>query len=117
MKLNTVGCIIAILLLHESCNYRKPSKARLENITGISLSDSIIVTQDLFEESGPDYGLFYKVILNKKECQEISEIIDASEGWVQEGGTWKFYKTVDGTIYNITFTIDECFIFYREELL
>jgi hypothetical protein len=100
-----------------SCNYRTPSEIRFEKITKISLPDSITILQDRFEESGPDYGLFYIVVLKENDCEKILKLIKASSDWDKDGNKWKFYKTVNGIIYNIVFSVEECQISYYEDLI
>jgi len=117
MKLKFTFSIVSILILCNSCDYRTPSKNRFENITKIELTDSIIVIQDRFEDSGPDYGLFYKFTFNESDCLDFKSKIQQSEVWIKEGGDFKFYKTVDGIIYNITFSTEECQISYYEDLI
>ena len=117
MKLNRFLLLLMISFLFYSCNYRTPSKVRFEKITRIQLSDSITVIQDRFENSGPDYGLFYKVTLNQNDCDTILKLIRESNDWKEVGNKWKFYKTQNGTIYNIIFFKDECLISYNEDLI
>ena len=75
------------------------------------------MTEDRFEESGPDYGLFYKVSLSKSDCLEMCNKIRKSKDWTEDEEVWRFYKAVDGTIYNITFYPDMCRFSYIEELI
>jgi hypothetical protein len=117
MSLKIAISIISILILFNSCDYRTPSKDRFENITKIELTDSINVIQDRFEDSGPDYGLFYKFTLNDINCLDLKSKIERSKDWVKKGNEWTFYKTVNGTIYNITFSIEKCQISYNEDLI
>lgn len=109
--------LFAVLVLLNSCDYRRSSKDRFEEITQIELPDSIKVLQDRFEESGTDYGLFYKVSLNQKNCLEMLGKIQKSNGWVEKQNEWTCYKTVDGIIYNITFSIENCQIVFNEDLI
>ena len=117
MKLNTFYWALVISVLLNSCNYRTPSKDRFEKITKISLPNSINVTYDRFEESGPDYGLFYKVSLNQTDCLEILDKIEKSNEWIKKSNEWTFNKTIDGIIYNISFSVKECQITYDEILI
>jgi hypothetical protein len=43
--------------------------------------------------------------------------MEESEGWINKDGVWTFYKTVDGLIYNITFSEKECEVSYNEDLI
>lgn len=117
MKLKSLCVLILTLVLLNSCDYRTPSKDRFEKITKIELSDSINVTEDRFESAGPDYGLFYKFGLNENDCLGFKSKMKESEGWINKDGVWTFYKTVDGIIYNITFSGKECEISYNEDLI
>lgn len=117
MNIKLTISLISILILCDSCDFRTPSKERFENITKIELTDSINVIQDRFEDSGPDFGLFYKFTFNESDCLAFKSKIQQSEDWIQEGGEFKFNKTVDGIIYNITFSIQECQISYYEDLI
>ena len=106
-----------ICVFINSCNYRTPSKIRFEKITKISLSDSITITEDRFEDSGPDYGLFYKVILEENECAKILKFISESKDWKKDENKWRFYKREDGIIYDIAFSEYDCQISYSEDLI
>lgn len=117
MNLKITISIISVLFLLNSCDYRTPSKDRFENITKIELTDSINVIQDRFEESGPDYGLFYKFTLNDTDCLELKTKIEQSNEWEKKDSEWTFYKTVNGIIYNITFPFEDCQISYNEDLI
>jgi hypothetical protein len=117
MRLNRLLSFLTILLLLNSCDYRTPSKERFEKITKISLPNPITVIQDRFEESGPDYGLFYKVTLNQNDCISILNLIQVSNDWKKNDHKWEFYKTENGIIYNIVFSKNECQISYNEELI
>ncbi|WP_340153373.1 hypothetical protein [uncultured Marivirga sp.] len=81
------------------------------------MSDSITVIEDIFQESGPDYGLSYKVSLTKNECLILIDEVQKSPDWEQEGSEFEFYKTIDGIIYNITFSSKECIITYYEDMV
>ncbi len=117
MKTVKIYSIVIIILLLNSCNYRTPSKVRFEKITGVELSDSIKVIEDRFEESGPDYGLSYKISISKKDCVELTENIEKSKDWTKDGNVWRFHKTIDGITYDIVFSVVECLISYYEELI
>lgn len=117
MKTVKIYWIVMITLMLNSCNYRTPSKERFEKVTGIELSDSIKVIEDRFEESGPDYGLTYKISISKKDCIKQFEIIKKSKDWIKNGNSWRFYKTIDGIMYDIVFSVDKCQISYDEELI
>ena len=117
MKKVKIYWIVIITLLLNSCNYRTPSKVRFEKITGIELSDSIKVIEDRFEGSGPDYGLYYKISISKKDCVELFKNIEKSKDWIKDGNLWQFNKSIDGITYDIVFSVDECKISYNEELI
>lgn len=109
--------IFIVILFISSCNYRTPSDIRFERTTGIELSDSIIVLQDRFEESGPDYGLYYEFKLFDKDCKKIKRTVSKSKDWKEIEKGWEFHKTIDGIIYMISFSRTDCKIIYREELI
>jgi len=115
-SLNTL-IIFLIIVFFSSCNYRTPSNIRFTRTTGIELSDSIIVIEDRFEESGPDYGLFYEFKIQEKECMEIINSMSNSKDWKETEIGWEYYKTIDGIIYIISFSKHDCKIIYREELI
>lgn len=117
IKLINLFALIPTIILLNSCNYRTPSKDRFEKITKIKISNSIKVTEDRFESSGPDYSLFFKFYLIESYCLNFKSQIIKSEEWIKKNNSWDFYKTVDGTIYNITFSLQECQITYREDLI
>lgn len=98
-----------------ACNYRTPSKERFENNTDINLPNSIVVIEDRFEESGPDYGLFYEFQTDATNCLEILEYLKESNDWKKIGK--EFRKTQDGIIYFISITTNENKVVYREELI
>lgn len=108
---------ISIMLLMNSCNYRTPSKIRFEKNVGIDLPDSLTIIQDRFEESGPDFGLYYEFQLDEKNCLEFIEKINKSNEWERTKNGWKFRKSDDGIIYSVFFSNDDCEIFYTEELI
>jgi len=109
--------VLIIVFSFGACNYSTPSDVRFEKTTGIFLTDSITILQDRFEESGPDYGLYFEFKLKENDCIEIMEIISKSKDWEKIDNGWKLYKTDDGIIFNISFSIDDCKIIYREELI
>lgn len=115
MKLVKFYWITLIFLLLSSC--RTPSKERFQKITGIELSDSITVIEDKFEESGPDFGLSYIILISKNDCIAISNFIENSDEWRKDGKNWKFHTTKNGITYDIVFSIDECKISYYENLI
>ena len=116
MKLIIIPALLFSLFIFNSCD-RTPSRNRFETITKIELTDSINVIHDRFEDSGPDYGLFYKFKLNENDCLDLQSKIQQSDDWEKQEGNWTFYKTVDGIIYNITFSIQDCQISYQEDLI
>jgi len=107
--------MVLILVLLSSC--RTPSKARFEKITGIELSDSITVFEDKFEESGPDYGLTYIILISTKDCSELSKELENSKEWRQNGSNWEFHETINGITYDIVFSVSEHKITYNENLI
>lgn len=109
--------IIIISLFLNSCDYRTPSNVRFEKITKIALPNSMKVIQDIFEESGPDYSLFFKVSFNENDCLEMLEKIQKSKTWTKDASEWKFYKTIDGITFNIVFSVEKCQISYNEDLI
>jgi hypothetical protein len=109
--------VLIITILLNSCNYRTPSKDRFEKITGVELSDSIKVIEDRFEESGPDYGLSYKISISEKDCVKLTENIEKSKDWTKDGNMWRFHKVINGITYDIVFFIVEHQILYSEELI
>ena len=115
MKFEKFFCIALILLLLSSCI--TPSKERFQKITGIKLSDSITVIEDKFEESGPDFGLTYIVLISKNDCLKISSILENSNEWRKNGNIWEFYTAKNGITYHIIFSVDECKITYYETLI
>jgi hypothetical protein len=115
MKFVRFYWIVLILVLLSSC--RTPSKTRFEKITGIELSDSITVIEDKFEESGPDYGLTYIILISKKDCSELSKKLENYKGWKQNGRNWEFHETANGIMYDIIFSITDCKITYNENLI
>lgn len=117
MKALNICCISIITLFLSCCSYRTPSKVRFEKITGIELSDSITVIEDRFEESGNDYGLYYKISIPENVCVKISDDIKKSKNWERTRNVWRFNKTIDGIRYDIIFSIDECKISYSESLI
>lgn len=117
MTLKRVSIFDTILMLLISCSYRTPSKIRFKKITNLDLPDSITVIQDRFEESGPDYGLFYEFMINEKSCLEILETLEKSNDWEKANNRLEFQKTNDGIIYSILILKDEKKIIYREELI
>jgi len=117
MILKRFSILATILTLMISCNYRTPSKVRFERITNINLPDSITVIQDRFEESGPDYGLYYELMLKEKDCLNILEKLENSNRWEKTDNRLEFQKTNDGIIYNILILKDDNKIIYREELI
>ena len=108
---------MSILVLLNSCNYRKQSKERFEKITKIELSNSINVIIDRFESAGPDYSLFYKFGLNENDCLDFKSKLKESKEWINKDGVWTFYKTVNGIIYKINFSEKECKVSYNEDLI
>lgn len=117
MRLRHFLLLFGLSVLIYSCNYRTPSKIRFEKNTGLNLPDSITVLQDRFEESGPDYGLFYKIQIKETECLEILEQLESLNDWEKVQDRLEFQKTDDGIIYNILILKDENIIVYREELI
>lgn len=117
MKIVKIYLIVILTLLFNSCNYRTSSKVRFEKITGVEFSDSIKVIEDKFEESGPDYGLSYKISISKKDGVGLTDNIVKSKDWVKDGKVWRFHKTIEGITYDIVFSESECLISYNEELI
>lgn len=115
MRLVKYYWIIVIFMFLSSC--RTTSKVRFEKTTGFELSDSVTVIEDRFEESGPDFGLTYVILVSKKDCFEISKRIKNSKDWIKNGNVWEFHKTIDGIIYDIVFSYGECKIYYNENLI
>ena len=107
--------LLGTLFTVMACNYRTPSKQRFESSTGLTLPNSIVVMQDRFEESGPDYGLFYEFQTNATSCSEILEYLKNSNDWKKNGN--EFRKSQDGIIYFISIVKKENKIVYREELI
>lgn len=116
-NLKSLIALIFALVLLNSCDYRTPSKDRFEKVTKIELSGSIKVSEDRFETAGSDYGLIYKFGLNESECLDFKSKIKESQGWIKKDTVWTFYKIVDDTIYNITFSEQECEVTYNEDLI
>lgn len=117
IKLESLYVFILTLTLLNSCDYRTPSMDRFEKITKIKFSDSINVIEDRFESAGPDYSMFYKFSLNESDCQYFKSKIQKTEDWIKKDKEWTFYKTVDGIIYNITFSEQDCKVSYNEDLI
>lgn len=117
MILKRINSVITILFFLNSCDYRISSKDRFEEVTGINLKDEVKVIEDRFEELGPDYSLIYKVLLSEKDCIEMVKSVQELKDWIKDENNWQFYKTIDGIIYNIIFSIDECQISYNEDLI
>ena len=117
MRIRHFLLLFGLSVLIHSCNYRTPSKIRLEKNTGLNLPDSITVLQDRFEESGPDYGLYYKILIKETDCIEIIEQLDNLNDWRKTQDRLEFQKTNDGIIYNILILKEENIIVYREELI
>ena len=117
MRAKPVLLIFGFSLLLISCNYRTPSNIRFEKNTGITFPYTVAVLQDRFEESGPDYGLFYEFVIQEKDCLEILERLEGSNEWKKVQDRLEFQKTNDGIIYNIMILKDKNTIIYREELI
>jgi len=117
MKIKHFIILASIITVMSSCNYRTPSSIRFEKITGIALPDSITVIKDRFEETGPDYGLFYEFIITEEVCFEILENLEKSNDWKKWENSLEFQRINDGIIYNILIVINENKIIYREELI
>lgn len=115
MKLVKFSWIIFILMLVSSC--RTASKERFEKTTRIELSNSITVIEDKFEESGPDFGLTYVILISKKDCFDISNFLENSKKWRKNGNDWEFHETINGIKYDIVFSVSECKISYNESLI
>lgn len=117
MRLRHFLLLFGLSVLIYSCNYRTPSKIRFEKNTGLNLPDSITVLQDRFEESGPDYELFYKIQIEETGCLKIFEQLDSLNDWEKAQDRLEFQKTNEGIIYNILILKDKNIILYREELI
>ena len=117
MSLRHFLLLFGLSILIYSCIYRTPSNIRFEKNTGLNLPDSIAVLQDRFEESGPDYGLFYKIQIKETDSLEILEQLDNLNDWKKAQDSLEYQKTNDGIIYNILILKDKNIIVYREELI